>query len=117
MEHVSTVPTQRQRASHIGHVHNRAARLVVRDIQQHLGNWQHIAATLRALKLHGRDDADVRVRAEELLPMVMADRIELDARLESLEIAVAHHSLPRDVRRALDRLQGDLEKLVQTPGR
>src|SRR3569833_1037650 len=105
MEQVSTSPTPRQRASHLGYVHNRAARLAVHDIQQHLSDWQHTAATLRAAKLHDSGRApEAAARAAALIPLVIADRIELEARLDGLEAAVATHSLTRDIRRALDRL-------------
>lgn len=113
MQQLSAASTPRQRASHIGHIHNRAARLAVRDIQQHLNEWQHTAATLRAAQFHSRNDpSDASARAAEMLPLVVADRIELEARLDGLETAVATHSLTRDIRRALDRLHADLQQLI-----
>ena len=114
MDLTSLSSPPRRRASHIGHVHNRAARLAVRDIQEHLSEWQHTVATLRAVKLFGAHRSNASERAAQLIPLVLADRIELDTRLHSLEPAVASHSLPRDIRRALDRLHDDLRQLIDS---
>ena len=106
-------PTPQRRASHIEYVHGRAAKVAVREIQEHLGKWQRIAATLRAASVLGHGDAaDAQVKASRIADLLAADRAALDARLRDLAPGVATHSLPRDVHRAIDQLETDLRSLL-----
>jgi hypothetical protein len=103
----------RQRAPHLEYIHNRGAKLAVREIQEHLGKWQKTAATLRMAAQLGHGDAtDRRRKASQINEQLCADRLSLDGRLRSVEPGVAAHSLPRDVRRAIDQLEADLRSLM-----
>jgi hypothetical protein len=109
----TSLKSPRRRASPTGHIHTRAARLAVGDIQAHLATWQLAAASLRAAEMFGhRAPADARTKATQIISELINDRIALDARLTDLGPDVASHSLLRDIRRALDRLHADLEDLV-----
>jgi hypothetical protein len=55
---------------------------------------------------------DTRVAACELLPLVVAASIELEAALEVIDEAVARHSLVTTVRASLLRLREELAALA-----
>lgn len=111
---VTSQPAPRQRAPHLEYIHNRGAKQAVREIQEHLGEWQKTAATLRmAAQLGHGDSAAMRRKAQQISEMLSADRLALDGRLRSVEPGVAGHSLARDVRRAIDKLEADLRSLME----
>src|SRR5262245_46308650 len=111
--HLTSQPGFRQRAPHLEYIHNRGAKQAVREIQEHLGEWQKTAGTPpMATQLGHGDVADMRRKASRISELLCADRLALDGRLRSLEPGVAGHSLPRDVRRAIDRLEADLRSLM-----
>lgn len=64
-----------------------------------------------------RATADVRAQAAELLPLVIAARIELEAAVaQSSDAALANHNLVASVRASLERLRGELDDLSEAPG-
>lgn len=105
----------RRRAPHVDYVHNRGAKQAVREIQEHLGTWQKTAATLRVASMLGHGDTGaMRQKAACIAELLAADRRTLDARLQGLDPGVATHSLPRDVRRAIDQLDAELRELMNS---
>ena len=111
---------KRRRATAEKYVEIHSARSLVRDSQRALGEWQTQVARLRALKtLRKGDVVQIRQAAGQLLPAVVARRIELQQAVETADPKVAGHSLVRDVENAFIRLEDDLMLLSApdtTPG-
>ena len=101
----------RRRASNLAVVTARSAKQLAAPFQKQIEPWQARLAHLRAMALL-RPREDVRAAAAELVPLVVAARIELEGAVEKLgDKAVAHHSAVSSVRAALVRLRDELESL------
>ena len=104
-------PRPRQRGANVEANTLRRAREVAAPFQEQIGPWQQRLAFLRTTKAF-RSEHDIRSEAAELLPLVTAARIELDAALIELDDdAVARHSLTASLRASLERLRDDLDDL------
>lgn len=89
---------------------NRDARRIVAPAQKALDGWQRELAHIRtALALRSTHQHALIERALAVVPLVVAQRVELDQRAAETSSEVASHSLIRDVRRALSRLVDELE--------
>jgi len=100
---------RRQRATSQKYVDGFSARKVVLDSQRVLGAWQIKVAELRGLVGLGKGDMDqIKSEAEQLLPLVISSRIDLERAIAPADEKVATHSLVRAVRNAFLRLEGDL---------
>ena len=112
--HESTSPPRQQRTPYPGFIYAREATAAVREVREHLTDWQCRAAKLRgAHSLHRIDPADLRDEAQELIALLIAERVELEARLQYLTPMAANHAVINAVQRAIERLQEDLEQLIQ----
>ena len=88
-------------------IHN--ARRLIHDSQRALGGWRSQVARLRALMSLRKGDTDqLRLEASQLLPAVVARRIELERAIEAADPTVAAHSMVRDIRKAFHGLEDDL---------
>lgn len=100
---------KRQRATSQKYADGLSARRVVLDSQRVLGAWQINVARLRGLASLGKGDMDlIKSEAEQLLPLVVSSRIDLERAIATADEKVARHTLVRDVRNAFLRLEGDL---------
>jgi len=87
------------------------AREIAAPFQKPIGHWQSRLAYLRAVKMF-RAEQEARAEAAELVPLVVAKKIELEAEIADLEDeAVAEHSAISAVRSALVRLRDELENV------
>lgn len=92
---------------------NKRAKVIVAPFQQRIGPWQEQLAHLRSARMLRALPDQEREQAAELLPLVVAARIELDSVLAELgEEAVTRHSLVTTVRSSLVRLHEELEDLA-----
>lgn len=89
------------------------AKKLTAPFQERIGPWQHELARLRSTQMF-RAEEDVRAQAAELLPLVIAARIELEAVLSDADDeAVANHNLVLSVRASLERLRSELDALSE----
>ena len=96
------------------HVETRSARKLVSPFVDRISPWQERLAHLRAMTLIG-DKQDVAAQAAELLPLVIAARIEFEAAIESEPNGrLRSHSSVDAVRRSLNRLRDELETVAQS---
>lgn len=92
---------------------DKRAKVMLAPFQQRIGPWQEQVAHLRSARMFRALGDPERERAAELLPLVVAARIELDSALARLgEEAVTRHSLVSAVRSSLVRLHEELEDLA-----
>lgn len=99
----------RQRAKSAENLYGSRAREIVAPYHQRVRRWQERLAHLRAVKVfRPQEHADSDIAAE-LVPLVVAARIELEAELAKVELGVADHSAVASVRAALKGLREDLE--------
>jgi hypothetical protein len=101
----------RQRATNRNILALRRARQLAAPFQKRIGPWQERLAHLRTLRLF-HPERDVRAQAADLLPLVGAARIELEAVVTELEDDVlAQQSSIASLREALSRLCNELQDL------
>jgi hypothetical protein len=109
------LPLGRKRATHQGHVINRAAKNIARPQQNLLSGWQQQVAFLRAMSLSRKSEID-RERVKRLRREIAASHLDfLQSRNRDVG-AAGMHSLLRDLDRSyrfllseLSALDGDLE--------
>ena len=103
----------RRRATVYGRPETIAARKLVSQTQRKLETWQAKAAMLRAaVGARKTDVGEVRSEAAKLVPLVIAERIELEGLIDTAEDKVRNHSVIRDVAKALDHLRLQLEDVA-----
>ena len=89
----------------------RRAKPVIAPFQARIGPWQKRLAHLRTTRMF-HPEQDVRAEAAELLPLILAAQIELEAAVAELaDETVARHTSIAAVREALLRLRNELEAL------
>ncbi len=89
----------------------RRARSIVEQYRERLGAWQGEAAKLKAMKVTGRDVAEVAFLAPSLRTALLAAEKELEAQVEPLGPDIAQHGLVQDIRRALRQLYREADVL------
>jgi len=100
---------RRRRATSEKYVEIHNARSLVRDSQRALDQWQRKVARLRALMMSRKGDIEqVKLEAAQLLPLVVASRIDLERAIDAADPKLARHSLVRDIENAFVRLEEDL---------
>jgi len=105
--------TPHKRAAAYGRSEIVEARKMVAQTQARLAQWHRQVARLRATIHRGSDNAQVaREEAASVLPIVIAERIEIERLAAAANLGIAQSSIIRDVMRALSLVRIEFENMA-----